>query len=138
MRYIEISGEINDQNQLILDESLEVIKPQQVKIDIWFRDEDEEEYHEETKAEILEGIREGLHECLTDDTQSIEDMWDDLRIKTTGIINDVGQLILDRPLKQTQSQPVDVVIWFAKNHQSQEIDRIMRETSTRELIGSEV
>jgi hypothetical protein len=137
MRYIEVSGEINDRNQLILDESLEVIKPQQVKIDIWFRDEDEAEYHEETKAEILEGIRESLHECLTGDTQSIDDMWEDLRIKTTGTINDVGQLILDRPLKQTQAQPVDVVIWFAKN-QSEEMERIMRETSTRELIGSEV
>jgi hypothetical protein len=138
MRYIEVSGEINDRNQLILDESLEVIKPQQVKIDIWFRDEDEEEYHEETKAEILAGIREGLHECLTGDTQSIDDMWEDLRIKTTGAINDVGQLILDKPLKQTQAQPVDVVIWFAKNHQSADMEKTMRETSARELIGSEV
>ncbi len=138
MRYIEVSGEINDQNQLILDESLEVIKPQQVKIDIWFRDEDEEEYHEETNAEILAGIREGLHECLTGETQLIDDMWDDLRIKTTGTINDLGQLILDEPLKQTQAQSVDVVIWFAKNRQSEDMERIMCETSTRELIGSEV
>jgi hypothetical protein len=138
MRYIEVSGEINDRNQLILDESLEVIKPQQVKIDIWFRDEDEEEYHEETNAEILAGIREGLHECLTGETESIDDMWDDLRIKTTGTINDIGQLILDEPLKQTQAQSVDVVIWFAKNRQSEDMERIMCETSTRELIGSEV
>jgi hypothetical protein len=131
MRYIEVSGEINDRNQLILDESLEVIKPQQVKIDIWFRDEDEEEYHEETNAEILAGIREGLHECLTGETESIDDMWDDLRIKTTGTINDIGQLILDEPLKQTQAQSVDVVIWFAKNRQSEDMERIMCETSTR-------
>lgn len=138
MRYIEVSGEINDRNQLILDESLEVIKPQQVKIDIWFRDEDEAEYHEETNAEILAGIREGLHESSSGDTQSIDDMWDDLRIKTTGTINDIGQLILDEPLKQTQAQSVDVVIWFTKNRQPEDMDRIICETSTRELIGSEV
>jgi hypothetical protein len=55
MRYIEVPGHIDEHDRLILDELLDVIKPQRVKIDIWFRDEDEEEYREETKEEILEG-----------------------------------------------------------------------------------
>jgi hypothetical protein len=115
MRYIELPGKIDDENRLILDDSLGEIKPQKVRVDIWFCDE-EEEYHEETKEEILDGIREGLHECPTGETQSIEDIWDELRIKTTGVINDAGQLILDRPLKATIPQYVDVVISFIKDN----------------------
>jgi hypothetical protein len=82
MRYIEVPGEIDRNNLLILYESLEQIKPQPVKIDIVFRDEDEkEDYREPTKAEILEGIAEGLRQAGSGEYLPIDQMWDEIKIK---------------------------------------------------------
>ena len=117
MRYIEVPGEINENNQLILHESLNEIKPQRVKIDIIFRDPDEEDYREPTKAEILESIRRGFRECLRGETSPISELWDDTEIEATGEINDQGQLVLDEPLKKTKPQYVDVVMWFIKDEE---------------------
>ncbi len=136
MRYIEVPGEINESNQLILDESLNVIKPQKVKTDMIFCDD--EEYHNESKEEILEGIREGFHECLTGNTHPISELWDDIMIQATGAINEEGELILDEPLKPTKPQNVDIVIWFIKNKNSiEESSKEDFETSARKLSVSE-
>jgi hypothetical protein len=118
MKKIEVAGEILENNELILDESLAEIKPQKVEIDIWFRDDDEEEYREETQAEILAGIREGFQDCLEGRTAPVKGMWDELRIKVTGEINAEGQLVLDEPLRKTKRQYVDVVLWFIKDPQA--------------------
>jgi hypothetical protein len=118
MRYIEVPGEIDANNRLILHESLKEIKPQQVEIDIVFCD-DGEEYHEPTKAEILTDIIESLREYSSGECTPVSEMWSDIKIKTTGEINDKGQLVLDQPLKDTKPQSVDVVLWFIKNDQSQ-------------------
>ena len=117
MRYIEVPGEIDGNNRLILHESLKEIKPQQVEIDIVFCD-DEEDYREPTKAEILADIVESLHEYSRGECTPISEMWDDIKIKTTGEINEDGQLILDQPLKETKPQSVDVVMWFIKDDKS--------------------
>ena len=117
MRYIEVPGEINQNNQLILHESLNEIKPQRVKIEIIFRDPDEEDYREPTKAEILESIRQGFRECLRGETSPISELWDDIKTKATGEINEQGQLVLDEPLKETKPQYVDVVMWFIKDEE---------------------
>jgi hypothetical protein len=143
MKSIRVPGQIDENNRLILDESLDVIKPQKVEIDIWFVDDDEEDYREPSKQEILEGIREGLHDCVTGNTlSSMSELWDNLRIKATGEINEVGQLILDEPLRETKPQYVDVVIWFIKKICSQEnatenSDRNDCEVLTKELVTSE-
>jgi hypothetical protein len=141
MKKIEVPGEINEASQLILDESLEEIKPQKVEIDIWFRDDEEEEYRERTKEEILDGIREGFRDCLTGNTRPIEELWDNILISTTGTIDDDGNLVLDEPLRETKAQYVDVVIWFVKNKASLEkhpdnIARSQQEMATAELIVS--
>lgn len=141
MKKIEVPGEINEASQLILDESLEEIKPQKVEIDIWFRDDEDEEYRERTKEEILDGIREGFRDCLTGNTRPIEELWDNILISTTGTIDDDGNLVLDEPLRETKAQYVDVVIWFVKNKASLEkhpdnIDRSQQEMATAELIVS--
>ena len=142
MRYIEVPGHIDEHDRLILDESLDVIKPQQVKIDIWFRDEDEEEYREETNEEILESIRRGFHDCLEGRTIPVGEKWDEFTIEATGTINDAGQLILDEPLRSTKCQYVDVVIWFIRNNKSEAdmLENSVSETDvesvTKELIGS--
>jgi hypothetical protein len=114
MRYIEVPGEIDNNNRLILHESLEQIKPQQVRIDIVFRD-DEEDEREPTKEEILESIVEGLREYSRGECRPISEMWDNIMIQSTGEINDRGELILDKPLAETQAQYVDVVMWFIKD-----------------------
>jgi hypothetical protein len=118
MRYIEVPGEIDGNNRLILHESLKEIKPQQVEIDIVFCDDDEEDYREPTKSEILEDIVESLHEYSRGECTPVSEMWDDIKIKTTGEINEEGQLILDQPLKETKPQSVDVVMWFIKDDKS--------------------
>jgi hypothetical protein len=117
MRYIEVPGEINQNNQLILHESLNEIKPQRVKIEIIFRDDNEEDYREPTKAEILESIRQGFRECLRGETSPISELWDDTEIEATGEINDQGQLVLDEPLTEIKPQYVDVVMWFIKDEE---------------------
>jgi hypothetical protein len=117
MRYIEVPGEINDRNQLILHESLSEIKPQRVNIDIIFRDPDEEDYREPTKEEILESIRQGFRECLRGEVSPISDLWEDIKMKATGEINEQGQLVLDEPLKEIPPGYVDVVMWFIKDEE---------------------
>jgi hypothetical protein len=68
-------------------------------------------------------------------------MWDELRIKTTGEIDNKGYLILDEPLRPTNRQYVDVVIWFVENNKSEEdaeyICKVSDLYSTRELVGTE-
>lgn len=112
MKYIEIPGEIDNNNRLILHETLEQIKPQQVEIDIWFRDDEEEEYREPTKEEILESIVEGLREYQRGECKPASEMWDDMMIQSQGEITELGQLILDEPLPETTARYVDVVIRF--------------------------
>jgi hypothetical protein len=118
MKYIEVSGEIDRDNQLILHELLNQIKSQRVEIDIVFRDE--EDYRESTKAEIFEGIRESLHEYSRGECRPVAELWDNIMIQSTGEIDEVGQLIIDEPLKKTESQYVDVVIRFVKDEKSNE------------------
>ncbi len=116
MRYIEVSGEIDNNNRLVLHESLDQIKPQQVRIDIVFRDDDED-YREPSKEEILESIVEGLREHSRGESKPVSQMWDNIMIQSTGEINDRGQLVLDRPLPEMQAQYVDVVMWFIKEEE---------------------
>jgi hypothetical protein len=137
MRYLEISGEIDKDNQLIIDRSLEVIKPQQVEIDIWFRDDDEEDCPEPTKEEILDSFREGYRDCLMGNVSPLSELWDDIMIQTTGEITDRGQLVLDSPLETlcersltlTKPQYVAVVIRFVNSSKYEEefTERVQQE-----------
>ncbi len=142
MRYIEVRGEIKDNNQLILHESLSEIKPQRVEIDIIF--DDGEEYREPTKEEILDGIAEGYGQCLRGEFSSGSDL-EKGKTEATGEINEQGQLILDRPLPDIQFQYVDVVIWFIKDEEwinkfydSEENVYEEHPVIVRELIGSRI
>jgi hypothetical protein len=141
MKSIRVPGEIDKNNRLILDETLDVIKPQQVEVDIIFLGDDLEDDREPSKSEILEGIREGLHDCVTGNTlSSMSELWDNIGIKATGEINEAGQLTLDEPLRATKPQYVDVIIWFIKKICSQEdaenSARNDREVLTKELVMS--
>ncbi len=142
MKSLRVPGRIDENDRLILDYLLDVIKPQQVELDIILLDDDLEDDYEPTKEEILEGIREGLHDCLTGNTSPVSELWDDMMIQTTAEIDEEGQLILNEPLKETKPQYVDVVIWFVKSRTSQEqtseaISQNDLEASKRELTASQ-
>jgi hypothetical protein len=120
MRYIEVGGEIDKNNQLILHELLDQIKPQRVEIDIVFRDDDDDDIdveREPTIEEIEERIEQALLQQSRGELKSVEEMWNNIKIKATGEINDFGQLVLDEPLKQAEAQYVDVVIFFIKDEE---------------------
>jgi hypothetical protein len=141
MKSIRVPGEIDKNNRLILDETLDVIKPQQVEVDIIFLGDDLEDYREPSKSGILEGIREGLHDCVTGNTlSSMSELWDNIGIKATGEINEAGQLTLDEPLRETKPQYVDAIVWFTKKICSQEDAENSaqndREVLTKELVIS--
>jgi hypothetical protein len=119
MRYIEVGGEIDKNNRLILHELLDQIKPQRVDIDIVFRDDDDDidVEREPTDEEIFERVEQALLQQSRGELKSVKQMWDEIRIKATGEINDFGQLVLDEPLRETEAQYVDVVIFFIKDEE---------------------
>jgi hypothetical protein len=121
MRYIEVGGSIDKNNRLILHELLDQIKPQRVNIDIVFRDDDDDDIdveREPTDEEIFERVEQALLEHSRGECSPASD-WSDIKIKATGEINDLGQLVLDRPLDETKAQYVDVVIKFIKDEEYQ-------------------
>ena len=144
MRYIEVPGEIDNNNRLILHESLAQIKPQMVEIDIWFRDNEEEDYRQPAKEEILSDIHESLREYSRGECSSVSEMWNDMMLQSTGEINEKGQLIIDEPLKEAKAQYVDVVIRFVldknyiKNRESEENIYEENITLVREFSQSSV
>jgi wyosine [tRNA(Phe)-imidazoG37] synthetase (radical SAM superfamily) len=120
MRYIEVGGEIDKNNQLILHELLDQIKPQRVEINIVFRDDDDNDVdveREPTNKEIEERIEKYLLEQSRGEIRSIEQMWENIMIEATGEINDFGQLVLDEPLKKTEAQYVNIVVFFIKDEE---------------------
>lgn len=119
MRYIEVGGEIDKNNRLILHELLDQIKPQRVDIDIVFRDDDDDDIdveREPTDAEIFERVEQALLEYSRGECKPASD-WSGIKIKATGEINDLGQLVLDEPLPESAAQYVDVVVFFIKDEE---------------------
>lgn len=119
MRYIEVGGEIDKNNRLILHELLDQIKPQRVNIDIVFRDDDDDDIdveREPTDEEIFERVEQALLEYSRGECTPASD-WTGIKIKATGEINDLGQLVLDEPLQEAEAQYVDVVIKFIKDEE---------------------
>jgi|SanBayMetagenome_1026888.scaffolds.fasta_scaffold54377_1 hypothetical protein len=76
MKVIETTATINEKGELTLDKSLEITKPQRVRL-IVLLSEDEETDPDETPTEIvIEGIRQGLHEALIGQTIPLSEMWE--------------------------------------------------------------
>jgi hypothetical protein len=122
MRYVEVGGEIDKHNRLILHELLDQIKPQRVDIDIVFRDDDDDDIdveREPTDAELLALVESASLAYARDECKPVERVWDDIKIKATGEINELGQIILDEPLRESEARYVDVVIKFIKDGREQ-------------------
>ncbi len=76
MKPIETTATINESGELTLDRTLDVTKPQRVRVIVLMIEEGEED-PDETPTEIaIEGIRQGLHEALTGQTIPLSQMWE--------------------------------------------------------------
>lgn len=78
MKAIETTATINENGELTLDKSLEVTKPQRVRIIVLLPEEDEIDPDETPTEIVIEGIRQGLHEALTGQTLPLSEMWEDI------------------------------------------------------------
>lgn len=77
MKAIETTATINENGELTLDKSLEVTKPQRVRIIVLLSEDDEAEDSNETPTEeAIEGIHEGIREALSGKTIPLSQMWD--------------------------------------------------------------
>lgn len=78
MKAIETTATINENGELTLDRSLEVTKPQRVRVIVLLSEEDEIDPDETPTEIVIEGIRQGLHEALTGQTIPLSQMWEDI------------------------------------------------------------
>jgi hypothetical protein len=78
MKAIETTATINENGELTLDRSLEVTKPQRVRVIVLLSEEDEIDPDETPTEIVIEGIRQGLHEALTGQTLPLSQMWEDI------------------------------------------------------------
>lgn len=78
MKAIETTAIINENGELTLDRSLEVTKPQRVRVIVLLSEEDEIDPDETPTEIVIEGIRQGLHEALTGQTIPLSQMWEDI------------------------------------------------------------
>ena len=81
MKAIETTATINENGEFTLDKSLEVTKPQRVRVIVLLSEEDEIDPDETPTAIVIEGIRQGLHEALTGQTIPLSQMWEDIDAK---------------------------------------------------------
>lgn len=76
MKAIETTATINENGELTLDKSLEVTKPQRVRIIVLLSEEDEIDPDQTPTEIVIEGIRQGLYEALTGQTIPLSEMWE--------------------------------------------------------------
>ena len=74
MKAIETTATIDEAAQLTLDQSLDIHKPQRVRV-IVLMSEDEEQDPDETPTEVvIAGIHQGLREALSGQTIPLSEM----------------------------------------------------------------
>ncbi len=76
MKAIETTATINHIGQLTLDKSLDITKPQQVRVIILMTEDDELDPDETPNEVVIEGIRQGLYEAFTGKTIPLSEMWE--------------------------------------------------------------
>lgn len=79
MKAIETTATINENGELKLDYSLEVTKPQRVRIIVLLSEGDDSD--ETPTEEAIEGIHEGIREALSGKTIPLSQMWDGIAIE---------------------------------------------------------
>ena len=76
MKAFETTATINEKGQLTLDQSLEVNKPQRVRVIVLMIEEEETDPDETPTEVIIQGIRQGLYEALVGETIPLSKMWE--------------------------------------------------------------
>ena len=80
MKAIETTATIDEAAQLTLDQSLDIHKPQRVRV-IVLMSEDEEQDPDETLTEVvIAGIHQGLREALSGQTIPLSKMWEGIDV----------------------------------------------------------
>ncbi|MEO0843442.1 MAG: hypothetical protein AAF063_31725 [Cyanobacteria bacterium J06643_5] len=79
MKAIETTATINENGELTLDYSLEVTKPQRVRVIVLLSEDDDSD--ETPTEEAIEGIHEGIREALSGKTIPLSQMWDGIAIE---------------------------------------------------------
>jgi len=76
MKAIEVTGTLNQNGELLLDQPLEVEYTGRVQITVLIPESELDE--DEPREKILEDIRQGLYEAITGQTLPLSQMWDDI------------------------------------------------------------
>jgi hypothetical protein len=79
MKEIEVTGTLNDQGELLLDQPLEIEYTGRVQITVMIPDPTFDE-DDEPKEKVLEDIRQGLYEAITGKTIPLSQMWDGIDV----------------------------------------------------------
>jgi hypothetical protein len=75
MKAIEVTGTLNQNGELLLDQPLEVEYAGRVQVTVLIP-ESEADQEDEPREKILEEIRQGLHEAINGQTIPLSQMWD--------------------------------------------------------------
>jgi len=75
MKAIETTATIDESGQLTLDRSLDVTKPQRVRIIVLLAEDDDPDPDETSTEVAIAGIRQGLREALAGQTIPLSEMW---------------------------------------------------------------
>ncbi len=73
-QFVEVTGTIDSNGQLTLDHPLLQHKHNRVRVIVLL--EDDIDPDDTPTAEVLEGLRQGLHEALTGQTLPLSQLWD--------------------------------------------------------------
>ena len=76
MKAIETTATINENGELKLDYSLEITKPQRVRVIVLLSEDSDSD--ETPTEEAIESIHEGIREALSGKTIPLSQMWDDI------------------------------------------------------------
>lgn len=76
MKAIEVTGTLNQNGELLLDQPLEVEYAGRVQVTVLIP-EPEIDADDEPREKILADIRQGLYEAVTGQTVPLSQMWDD-------------------------------------------------------------
>ena len=79
MKTIETTATINENGELTLDYSLEITKPQRVRVIVLISEDSDSD--ETPTEEAIEGIHEGIREALSGKTIPLSQMWDGIDIE---------------------------------------------------------
>lgn len=76
MKAFELTGNISEEGQILLDEPLTLDKPSRVKIIVLISDEDEPENDNDSIDDVKESLKRALQEVKEGKTRPISELWE--------------------------------------------------------------